>query len=203
MRFFARLLRSTRIQVRGGVTEQRYASDSVPDASALIRAAEIALEAGETREALALYGRALDAYLRSGDRRKAERTCRLMIRIEPRVIRTRYTLAAIAVGRNDERRARARISDYMTAVAAAGAQDIAVPSLMELAGATANPAMRQLIAGALRRAARADLAEAIRAGTAAPPVADSWSRAVSAATTRRGTVAVVAPPPAAAPTPAL
>lgn len=157
---------------------------STTDAATLLRAAEIAGEAGQTRQALIFYGRALDGYLEAGDRRKAERICRIMLQLDPAVIRTRYTLAAIAAGRNRVRQARVRLARYMAAVQAAGAEHLAVPSLVELASVTRNARIRHLIAGALEEVARPDLARAIREGAAAPSSGDPWSRAVTAALTR-------------------
>lgn len=152
--------------------------------SSLVRAGELALEAGRLREGLVFYGRAIDVCLEAGLRRKAESICRRVIEIEPGVIRTRYTLAVIAVGRNDPGRASERIAEYMSVVVRSHAEHLAVPSLVEMASATANPAIRRLVATALTTAGRPDLAEGVLQGTAAPAAATSWTRAVGAAMKR-------------------
>lgn len=188
MGYFGRLLRRIQTRLQRTAPAPGRGADSAFAAASLVRAGEIALEAGETREALTLFGRAVDAYLPAREWRKAETLCRLMIRIEPRVIRTRYTLAAIAVGRNDARGARVRIGDYMGAVKEAKSEHLAVPSLLGLASATANPKVRQLIAEALLQAERAELAHQVRTGSAAPAAATSWTRAASAAATPPGEV---------------
>ena len=157
------------------------ADDVVHEAAILLRAAEIAREAGQRYEALGFYGRAIDACLRAGLTRKAEALCKHVIEMEPEVIRSRYTLAAIAVARNDVKGARKRLTDYMDAVGSSKAEHMAVPPLLELAGSTANPAMRDLVAGALRRAGRPDLADAVEHGTGATAGRSDWSRAVGAA----------------------
>lgn len=154
----------------------------------LVRAGEIARQGGRRQEALGFYGRAIDSCLQAGLTRKAERLCRQVIDMEPRVIRTRYTLTAIAVGRDDLREARKRLTDYMVAVALSNAEPMAVPPLLELASSTANPVIRDLIAEALRRTGRPDLAEGVELGRAARAGRTDWSRAVGAALKRPGDV---------------
>lgn len=161
-------------------------------APSLVRAGDLAFEAGRTRECLVFYGRAIDAYLEAGLRRKAEAICRRVIEIEPGVIRTRYTLAVIAVGRNDPGQASRRIEDYMGAVVRSHAERLAVPSLVEMASATANRDIRGMVAAALDEAGRPDLADAVSRGTAAPAATTSWTRAVGAALKRPSDVDLAA-----------
>lgn len=161
-------------------------------APSLVRAGDIAFAAGRTREGLIFYGRAIDAYLQAGLRRKAEAICYRIIEIEPRVIRTRYTLAVIAVGRNDLGRASQRIADYMKAVATSRAERLSVPSLVEMASTTANPGIRRLVATALVEAGRPELADDVLLGTAAPAETTSWTRAVRAAMKRPADVDLAA-----------
>lgn len=155
--------------------------DARHEAAILVRAGEIARQAGRRQEALSFYGRAIDSCLQAGLTRRAEALCRTVIEIEPKVIRTRYTLTALAVARDDVRKARKRLTEYMVAVALSNAEPIAVPHLLELASSTPSRAMRELVAEALRRADRPDLAEGVVHGTAAPARRTDRSRAVGAA----------------------
>ena len=157
------------------------ADDAAHQVEILVRAGEIAREGGRRQEALTFYGRAIDCCLEAGRTRQAEALCRRVIEIEPKVIRTRYTLTAIAVARDDVRNARKRLTEYMVAVALSKAEPVAVPHLIELAGTTANPLVRDLLAEALRRADRPDLAEGVERGTAAAAGSTDPRRDVRAA----------------------
>lgn len=152
--------------------------------SILVRAGDIAREGGRRQEALGFYGRAIDAYLEAGLPRQAEALCRRVIELEPKVIRTRYTLTMIAIARGDVREARRRLADYMAAVTLAKAEGVAVPPLLEMAASTANPTLRAVIAEALRRAGRPDLGDGVEGGTAAPAGQPSGARALGAALKR-------------------
>jgi hypothetical protein len=158
----------------------------------LVSAGDMARAANEGHEALSLYGRAIDGYLAADLTHEAESVCRRIIEMEPYVIRTRYTLAAIAVARQSVTEARDRISDYMAAVARANAEEQAVRALLELASATAHPAIRHAIADALRAAGRPDYGEGVERGTAAAAVSPTWDRAIRAALTRPGDVDLAA-----------
>lgn len=154
-----------------------------PEPETLVMAGEIAEESGRPAEALTFYGRAVDVYLEAGFTDRAEALCVRMIEMQPRVIRTRYTLAAISVARGNVKEVRRRLADYMAAVILANAERIAVPSLLELAGSSANSKIRLLLAEALRRAGRADLGDGVEFGEAAPASRSSSERALGAALT--------------------
>jgi predicted Zn-dependent protease len=153
-------------------------------ATSLVRAAEIAAESGRRSEALAFYGRAIDAYLKAGLTHQAEAVCRTIIATEPDVLRTRYTLAAIAVGRGRARQAAARLADYMAAVERVQAAAQAIPSLLDLAAATSDPGLRDVLGKALNDAGRPDLGQQVILGVAATPDHAGWDRAVLAAVTK-------------------
>lgn len=180
MRFLRRLWQALR--ERGILAGRRTWRSSEPAlrASTSVRAGDIALEAGRTREALTLYGRGIDSYLEADLHRKAEEVCRRIIEIDPGVIRTRYTLAVLAIGRNDVREAERRIRAYMQTVTGSRAEEMAVPSLLEMAAATVDPAIWRMLTDALREAGRPDLAERVRADDPAPR-SESWTRAVHSA----------------------
>lgn len=190
--FWRRLIdRLARVQLPA-VLRQGPAEDAAVTAAGLVRAGDIARDARQRHEALVFYGRAIDAYLAAGRHRDAESVCRGIIAMEPEVIRTRYTLTAIAVGRGKVRQTRERLSDYMDAVTRSQAAAQAVPSLLELAAATSDSAVRRLIADALTEAGRPDLGEQVAAGTAATPTTPGWDQAVHAAFTRPDEVDVEA-----------
>ncbi|HUG38854.1 MAG TPA: hypothetical protein VMM12_00125 [Longimicrobiales bacterium] len=187
-----RFLDGLRGTVLAPLARRWAADDAAMGPSSLVRAGDIAREAGQRQEALGLWGRAIDAYLQRGLHHQAETVCRRVIGMEPNVIRTRFTLAAIAVGRRRVREGRERVADYLAAAARAEATAMAVPSLLELASATADPAMRRILADALRQAGREDLGDRVDRGTAAVARRTSWRRAVGAALKRPGDVDVAA-----------
>lgn len=168
----------TQVEERTGAVHPDRAR---PEPRTLLRAAEMARESGRSAEALTFYGRAVDAYIEAGLASRAESVCMRIIEMEPKVIRTRYTLAAISVARGDVTEVSRRLADYMAVVILAQAEKMAVPSLLELAGTCANPTIRLLVAEALRRADRPDLADGVEFGTAAPAAESNSERALKAA----------------------
>jgi hypothetical protein len=124
----------------------------------------------------------VDLYLTAGQGRAAEVMCRRLIQMEPEVVRARYTLAAISLGRGDVAEAEQRLSEYAAAAREAGKLEYAVPALVRLAGATDDPTLREHVASALRVVGREELAERVRSGEAAPPPQGTvWSLAIAAA----------------------
>lgn len=151
-------------------------------AAAYARAADAARDAGDRERALKLYGGAVDLYLEAGQGRAAEVICRRLIELEPGVVRARYTLAAISLGRGDVDEAGERLREYADAALVAGRVDHAVPALVRLAGATDHPELRGHVASGLRSLGRQDLANRVESGDAAPPPTGThWSLAVAAA----------------------
>jgi tetratricopeptide (TPR) repeat protein len=159
-------------------------------AAAHARAGDVARDAGERERALELYGRAVDLYLTTGQGRAAEVICRRLIQMDPDVVRARYTLAAISLGRGDLAEAEERLREYAVAARDAGKLEYAVPALVRLAGATDHPALRGYVAAALRTAGREDLADRVQSGDAAPPPNGThWSLAIAAASDPLGPAA--------------
>lgn len=77
-----------------------------------VRGAQAAAALDRPDEALALYGRAIDAYLEAGHGRAAEVLCRKILERHPGVLRARSTLALLAAGRGDEEQAIAHLRAY-------------------------------------------------------------------------------------------
>lgn len=167
-----------RIRARSAVSNPNYRG------WALVQAADEARNADNRTDALHLYGRAIDAYLQEGQIGAAEIVCERLMAVEPKVVRTRCTLAMIAIGHEDVDAAIGRIDDYFSAVARSQGAPAALPSLLEMAAATDNPAVRRAIASAIRRAGQPRLAVGVEVGEAAPAEETSWSRAVAGALKR-------------------
>lgn len=121
------------------------------DPALLARAGELCLGAGQRQRALAYYGRAIDAYLRAARYDAAAAVCRRVLRIAPRAVRTRATLAWLAIGRGIHTHARREIEDYARAAIRAGEETRAARQLSLMAQATRDPDLRRVIAELLAR----------------------------------------------------
>lgn len=135
-------------------------------------------------DALKLYGKSIDAYLEAGRGRAAELICERVIEAYPDVVRTRCTLALIALGQRDMERARRRISDYTARVVREESREPAIATLLQMASVTDEPEARLEIARGLEAIERSELAERVLDHRAAFASGTSWSRAVSAALRR-------------------
>lgn len=87
-------------------------------------------------EAKVHYGTAIDAYLDVEAFAEAIRICRKLIRIDPEVVRTRFTLLFLLVGVGCAEEARAALDEYLAVVQATGTQEFAIPRLQLLAHVT-------------------------------------------------------------------
>lgn len=100
-------------------------------------------------EALACFGRAIDAYLEAGYFDAAAAMCRRLIRLHPEVVRARCTLAFLSIGRRHLGDAVQEITEYTMASKRTGTERLAVSRLRMMGEATADPGVRRRIAGAL------------------------------------------------------
>ncbi len=121
------------------------------DGSDLARAGDLALDAGQRQRALAYYGRSIDTYLSGARYDAAAAICRRVLRIAPRAVRTRATLAWIALGRGVHANARREIEEYVRAALRAGEEQRAVRQLLLMAQATLDPDLRRVLAELLGR----------------------------------------------------
>ncbi len=121
------------------------------DGAPLAGAGDIALDAGQRKRALAYYGRAIDTYLSGGRYDAAAAICRRVLRIAPRAVRTRATLAWIALGRGVHANARREIEEYVRAALRAGEEQRAARQLALMAQATLDPDLRRVLAELLGR----------------------------------------------------
>lgn len=121
------------------------------DAAVLTRAGDLCLGAGQRRRALVYYGRAIDAYLLAARYDAASAVCRRVLRIAPRAVRTRATLAWLAIGRGVHTQARREIEEYARAAIRAGEETRAARQLSLMAQATRDPDLRRVLAELLAR----------------------------------------------------
>ena len=129
------------------------AARAVPgyEAQFLNRAGDLCLGAGQRRRALGYYGRAIDHCLVAGRYDAAAGICRKLLRISPRAVRTRATLAWLALGKGLHGDARREIDEYVKAAARAGEERRAARQLSMMAQATLDPDLRRLLAEHLVR----------------------------------------------------
>lgn len=106
-------------------------------------------EAEGSPEALACFGRAIDAYLEAGYFDAAAAMCRRLIRLHPEVVRARCTLAFLSIGRRHLGDAVQEITEYTMASKRTGTEELAVSRLRLMAQATSDASVRRRIASAL------------------------------------------------------
>ncbi len=116
------------------------------DGAALSHAGDLCLGAGQRQRALGYYGRAIDVYLTAGRYDAAAAVCRKVLRIAPRAVRTRATLAWLALGRGVHADARRAIEDYVRAAQRAGDEQRAARQMALMAQATRDPDLRRVLA---------------------------------------------------------
>ena len=129
-------------------TLEAQASAALPgyEAQFLNRAGDLCLGAGQRRRALSYFGRAIDACLIAGRYDAAGGVCRKLLRIAPRAVRTRATLAWLSLGKGHIGDARQEIEEYVKSAVREGQETRAVRQLAFMARATWNPDLRRLLA---------------------------------------------------------
>jgi predicted Zn-dependent protease len=131
------------------------------EAQFLNRAGDLCLGAGQRGRALGYYGRAIDHCLVAGRYDAAAGICRKLLRISPRAVRTRATLAWLALGKGLYGDARREIDDYVKAATRAGEEARAARQLAMMAQATLDPDLRRVLAEHLVRLGNTGDAERI------------------------------------------
>jgi hypothetical protein len=171
------------------------AERSPPGAAAHVmnRAGDVCLAAGLRERALAFYGRGIDANLRGRRYDAAIGLCHKLLRVEPNAIRTRCTLAWLAIGRGDRAESVREIGDYVAAAIGSGDGARAAKHLALMAEATDDAVVHELIVAQLQRLGSPDAAEhVLRANADRPPTRASaidaerdvrWAKVVSGALT--------------------
>lgn len=157
----------------------------------LSRAGDLCLGAGQRERALGYYGRAIDASLRARRYNAAAGLCRKLLRVAPGAVRTRCTLAWLALGRGDIEETRREVGGYVDAAAGEDQRRLAALHLHMMAETTRVPEIRRLLAGYLETLGRVETAADIRAtvaGDVSPPALSAheqellWRAVVDAAT---------------------
>jgi len=141
--------------------EDAAANAASGDGAALAQAGDLALSGGQRRRALGYYGRAIDTYLSGARYDAAAAVCRRVLRVEPRAVRTRATLAWIALGRGVHSNARREIEEYVRAALRAGEEQRAGRQLALMAQATLDPDLRRVLAELLGRLGAVKQAERV------------------------------------------
>lgn len=131
--------------------EQARTASSGYETQFLNRAGNLCVEQGQPQRALEYFGRAIDAYLESGRFSAAEVLCRKLLQISPRSVRTRCTLAWLALGKGFEENTRAEIAEYADAAEREGQQALATRQLMLMAEAATDTGLRREIGRHLLR----------------------------------------------------
>ncbi len=150
-------------------TLEAEAERAGPGAAAhvLNRAGDLCLGQGDRDRALNYYGRAIDASLVARRYNAAAGLCRKLLRIVPTAVRTRCTLAWLAVGRGDPDETRREIEGYVEAAQAAGQRALAIAHLRMMAETSGVPSIRSYVADRLEELGQTGVADAIRRTLAA------------------------------------
>lgn len=151
-----------------------------------LRAAQLAAETGDPARALSLYGRAIDGHLEAGRDRAAEALCRKVLELYPDVVRTRRTLALLAVGRGDSREAADLLHQYASSAACGGDRSLLRQSLKMIALISECPVVREQAVAELRSVGDEDGARFVVRGQAPRHAAfdrtlGQWAQATQAA----------------------
>lgn len=153
----------------------RQAQDPLDRARAFEAAADALVYRSEVEEAKINYGGAIDAFLEGRDFEEAIRICRKLIRLAPEVVRTRFTLLFLLVGRSRYEEARQALDEYVELVRRSGTRSYAVPRLQLLAHVTDDPDTSARIVASLERFGLGEAGEQVHA-TAADTTASEEDR---------------------------
>jgi tetratricopeptide (TPR) repeat protein len=166
-------------------------SDAGTAAHILNRAGDMCLGQGRKDRALSYYGRAIDANLYGRRYDAAAGLCRKLLRISPRSVRTRCTLAWLALGHGDLQETVRELGEYVSAAIDAGERERAATNLAAMAAVTPDRRIRELLAAHLERIGKPADAEALRGGSQEAGGANAsaggdseeerWTRIVNAA----------------------
>ncbi|MGQ0815973.1 MAG: hypothetical protein ACT4O1_16200 [Gemmatimonadota bacterium] len=147
---FRRNSRKTEAQLERQISDvlMKAELDHVPgaDAVAFNVAGDLCQEAGDFDRAVSYYGLAIDAFLRAERWDAAAAICRKILRLSPMAVRTRCTLAWLAIGKGMAGEAQAQIRAYAAAAMRAHREALAVAQLKRMGEAAPNPGVREAVA---------------------------------------------------------
>jgi tetratricopeptide (TPR) repeat protein len=112
-------------------------------------AGDLCFDAGQRDRALIYYDQAIDIYLALGMYASVAAVCQKLVRLSPRVVRARCTLAWMAIARGQAREARERISEYASAAAPQTDHSLARGHLRMMAEVADEPDVLGAVAEAL------------------------------------------------------
>lgn len=172
---------------------ERQARNASPgyETQFLNRAGNLCAESGHPGRALEYYGRAIDAYMESGRFSAAEVLCTKVLRLSPHAVRTRCTLAWLAIGKGYRAGTDQEIAEYVRAARRAGTEELAAKQIRLMAEAATNLDLRELLGEHLMDLGHFEDAERVLAGVyeernglRSPPAQDEgklWSKLLRAA----------------------
>lgn len=147
---FRRNPRKTKEQLESQIRDLLLAADvdRLPgsDAAAFNTAGDLCTEAGFVDRALSYYGLSIDGFLKVERWDAAAAVCRKVLRLSPAAVRTRCTLAWLAIGKQMPSEARMQIRGYVNAAEKAGREPLAVAQLKRMGDAAVSPLVREEVA---------------------------------------------------------
>jgi hypothetical protein len=150
---FRRNPRRTRENLENQINDLLMAAemDGMPgsEAAAFNTAGDLSSEAGISDKALSYYGLAIDAFLKVERWDAAAAVCRKVLRLSPRAVRARCTLAWLAIGKEMPAEAQVQIRSYVDAAVKAGREPLAVAQLKRMGDAAPSPSVREEVADRL------------------------------------------------------
>lgn len=155
--------------------------------------AQLALDDGQRPEAVRWFGQSIDAYIYAGFTDAATALCARLIRLEPRVIRARATLAMLHLANGRTKDASDAIRDYVRATRVRGERaEVTEERLLLLASLADDLAVRELIGESLLELGAVEAGNDILRGIAGPATTlseqERWRRLLEAALQPPGAV---------------
>lgn len=155
--------------------------------------AQLSLGEGRRVEAIRWFGQSIDAYVYAGFTGAAAAMCVKLIRLDPRVIRARATLAMLHLANGQIDEALVAIGDYVSATRVRGERaEVTEERLLLLASLADHPAVRTLIGKSLIELGARDAGNEVLRRADGPPSAMSdqerWRRLLEAALQPPGAV---------------
>ncbi len=168
MSFLSRLFGSS--DNRGGDIESRLAAleaeaqRALPGSkgSPLNRAGDLALSAEDPGRAMALYGRAIDAYLEDQNLDAARGVANKIVRVHPEAVRTLCTLTWLDLAARHMTTALLHLRDYVEASKRSDHGDLAADEIYKMARLVPFPEFLGAAADALDQLDRPDQADEVR-----------------------------------------
>jgi predicted Zn-dependent protease len=112
-------------------------------------AGDLCFDAGAARAGAGYYDQAIDIYLALGMYASVAAVCQKLVRLSPRIVRARCTLAWMAIARGQPYEARERIVEYATAAKPQEDHRLARGHLRMMAEVADSPEVLQAVAEAL------------------------------------------------------